>query len=428
MTLETPAVAEIVAVGNELLLGETVDTNSAWVARRLSEIGVRVVRTTHVGDDAGRLGAVLGEARGRSRWVIVTGGLGPTRDDLTRPVLASVLGRELRLDPDLLAEVEARFRRFGYDRMPAANRSQAEVPQGARTIANPDGTAPGIVIQDGGTTFFALPGVPAEMKALFEAGVLPAIAADLGHDAPVVRSRLVRTAGIGESALAERIDDLVQNAAPVEVAFLPDLGQVDVRLTLTGLPPGQADLRLGALAASIRDRVAEWCFGENDVTLAAAVGDALRARGWSLAVAESCTAGELAAEITAVPGSSDYFVGGVVAYADRIKERVLGVPAEVLTAHGAVSEATCRAMLEGVRSRLGADTGAAITGIAGPGGGSPEKPVGLVFCGVATPEGEWLRKLDYPGSRATVRRRATIATLSLLLRKVRSGPSVAEPS
>ncbi|HWC06114.1 MAG TPA: competence/damage-inducible protein A [Gemmatimonadota bacterium] len=414
------AEAEIVAVGNELLLGETVDTNSAWAARRLSEIGVRVVRTTHVGDDSERLAEVLREAGGRSRWVIVTGGLGPTRDDLTRPVLASVLGRELRLDAGILAEVEARFRRFGYDRMPAANRSQAEVPEGARTIPNPDGTAPGIVIEDGGTTFFALPGVPAEMKALLEAGVLPTIAADLGQEAPVVRSRLVRTAGIGESALAERIDDLVEGVAPIEVAFLPDLGLVDLRLTLMGLPAAEADRRLAALAASIRERLSEWCFGEDEVTLAAALGDALKARGWSLAVAESCTAGELAAEITSVPGSSEYFVGGVVAYADEVKERILGVPAEVLAAHGAVSEATCRAMLDGVRSRLGADVGAAITGIAGPGGGTSEKPVGLVFCGVATPEGVWLRKVDYPGSRATVRRRATIATLSLLLRKVRS--------
>ena len=420
MTRGSPGEAEIVAVGNELLLGETVDTNSAWAARRLSEIGVRVIRTTHVGDDAGRLAEVLREAGDRSRWVIVTGGLGPTRDDLTRPVLASVLGRELRLDSGILAEVEARFRRFGYDRMPAANRSQAEVPEGARTIPNPDGTAPGLVIEDGGTTFFALPGVPAEMKTLLEAGVLPTIAADLGHDAPVVRSRLVRTAGIGESALAERIDDLIEGVGPIEVAFLPDLGLVDLRLTLTGLPAAEADRRLGALAASIRERVAEWCFGEDEITLAAALGDALRARGWSLAVAESCTAGELAAEITSVPGSSDYFVGGVVSYADLVKERILGVPADVLAAHGAVSEATCRAMLDGVRSRLGADVGAAITGIAGPGGGSPEKPVGLVFCGVATPEGVWLRKVEYPGARATVRRRATIATLSLLLRKVRS--------
>lgn len=430
MVLSTPAgssaEAEIVAVGNELLLGETVDTNSAWAAKRLSEIGVRVVRTTHVGDDAGRLGAVLREVRGRARWVIITGGLGPTRDDLTRPVLASVVGRELRLDPDLLAEVEARFRRFGYDRMPQANRSQAELPEGARAIPNPHGTAPGIVVEDGGTTFFALPGVPAEMKALLESGVLPEIAADLGHGAPVVRSRVLRTAGIGESALAERIDDLVETAAPIEVAFLPDLGQVDLRLTLTGLPAAEADLRLAALAAAIRGRIAEWCFGEGDAPLAGALGDALRARGWTLAVAESCTAGEVAAEITGVPGSSDYFVGGVVAYADRIKEGILGVPADVLATHGAVSEATCRALLEGARSRLGADVAAAVTGIAGPAGGTPEKPVGLVFFGVETPERAWLRKVEYPGSRESIRRRATIATLSLLMRKVRPAPSPAE--
>ncbi|MGH7562832.1 MAG: competence/damage-inducible protein A [Gemmatimonadota bacterium] len=420
---DVPRQVEIVAIGNELLLGETIDTNSAHVARRLSEIGLRVVRTTHVGDDAGRLGAVLEEALARSRWVIAMGGLGPTRDDVTRLVVAGVFGRPLKVDPSLLAEVEAKFRRFGYERMPPANRSQAEVPEGARVIPNPHGTAPGLVLENDRATLFVLPGVPAEMKALLEEGVLPAIASGVGEVSSVVRSRVVHTVGIGESALAEEVDDLVEAAAPVEVAFLPDLGQVDIRLTVTGLSAGESDQRLAELAGAIRRRVERWCYGEDGTTLAAALGDALSARGWTLAVAESCTAGELAAEITGVAGSSEYFLGGVVSYANEIKTSLLGVAAETLSAHGAVSEETCREMVAGVRERLGADVGAAVTGVAGPGGGSPEKPVGLVYCGVGTPEGTWLRKLDVPGARDAVRRRATIATLSLLLRKLRAEPA-----
>ncbi|HZD78555.1 MAG TPA: competence/damage-inducible protein A [Actinomycetota bacterium] len=416
---KAPSEAEIIAIGNELLLGETVDTNSAHVARRLSQIGLRVTRTTHAGDDAERLRGVLEEALARSRWVIAMGGLGPTRDDVTRPVVAEVIGRPLRIDPDLLAEVEAKFRRFGYERMPPANRSQAEVPEGARTIPNPHGTAPGLVLEKDGTTLFVLPGVPAEMKALLEDGVLPTIGGELGEDATVIRSRLVRTAGIGESALAEEIDDLVGNAGPIQVAFLPELGQVDIRLTAVGIPAEEADRRLEELATAIRRRVGRWFFGEGEITLAGALRDALRSRDWTLAVAESCTAGELAAEITSVPGSSDYFLGGVVSYANAVKASLLGVAPETLERHGAVSEETCREMVAGVRERLEADVGAAITGVAGPGGGTPEKPVGLVHCGVGTPEGSCFRRLDVPGSRDAVRRRATVATLSLLLRKVR---------
>lgn len=415
--------AEIVAIGNELLLGETVDTNSAHVARRLSEIGLRVARTTHVGDDAGRLRAVLEEALGRSRWVIAMGGLGPTRDDVTRPIVAGLFGRPLKVEPSLLAEVEAKFRRFGYERMPPANRSQAEVPEGARVIPNPHGTAPGLILEDGRATLFVLPGVPAEMKALLEEGVVPVIASELGEAPSVVRSRVVHTAGIGESALAELVDDLVDEAAPVEVAFLPHLGQVDIRLTVAGMSAEGSERRLSKVAVAIRERIGPWCYGENGTTLAAALGEALRDRGWTLAVAESCTAGELAAEITGVAGSSEYFLGGVVAYANGIKTLLLGVAAETLSAHGAVSEETCREMLAGVRDRLGADVVAAVTGIAGPGGGSPEKPVGLVYCGVQTPEGTWIRKLDVPGSRETVRRRATIVVMALLLRKVRGEPA-----
>lgn len=412
---------EIVAIGNELLLGETLDTNSAHVARRLAEIGARVTRVTLVGDDREGIRRALSEARSRVPWVITTGGLGPTRDDLTRPVVAEVFGLPLELDAGLLAEIEERFRRFGYDSMPASNRSQAEVPRGARVIPNARGTAPGLIVEDEEGTVFVLPGVPAEMKGLLQEGVLPVLLAARDEGAPVVRSRVVRTAGIGESALAERLETVLADSDPIEVAFLPRLGRVDVRLTLAGFPEEEADRRLQALAARVIQVAEPWCYGEDERTLAAAIGETLSARGWTLATAESMTAGELAAEITSVPGSSGWYLGGVVAYANEVKEAALGVPRETLERHGAVSEETCRAMASGVRARLSADVGCAITGIAGPGGGSPEKPVGLVWIGVETPGGARIRKLDYPGDRAEVRERAAVSAQALLWRALQEG-------
>jgi nicotinamide-nucleotide amidase len=409
---------EIVAIGNELLLGETLDTNSAHAARRLAGVGARVSRVTVVGDDPVRLREALEEARQRSKWVITTGGLGPTRDDLTRAVVAEVFGVPLEIDEEVLATVEERFRRFGYERMPASNKSQAEVPRGARVIPNRHGTAPGLVIESGGSTFFVLPGVPAEMRALLEEGVLPVLAAAGGLESPVV-SRVVHTAGIGESALAERLDEVLADTGPVEVAYLPHLGMVDVRLTLAGFAMHEADRRLEILAAEVVRRSTPWYYGYDEETLAQATGAALEARGWKVAVAESMTAGELGAEITSVAGSSAWFVGGIVAYANEAKETLLGVPRRTLERHGAVSEETCRAMLSGVRKALSAEVGCAITGIAGPAGGSGEKPVGLVWIGVETPDGAEVRKLDYPGNREEVRRRATVATLALLWQRLR---------
>jgi nicotinamide-nucleotide amidase len=415
---------EIIAIGNELLLGETVDTNSSHVARRLAELGVRVSRVTVVPDDRVRMRQALEEARDRSAWVITTGGLGPTRDDLTRTVVAEVFGVPLEIDTEVLATVEERFRRFGYERMPASNRSQAEVPRGARVIPNRHGTAPGLIVEGGGSTFFVLPGVPAEMRALLEEGVLPVLAAASGGESPVVRSRVIHTAGIGESALAERLDEVLADPGPVEVAYLPHLGMVDVRLTLAGFPLLEADRRLDVLAGEIIRRSSPWFYGIDEETLPRAIGAALEARGWKVGVAESMTAGELGAEITSVAGSSAWFVGGILAYANEVKEALLGVPRDALELHGAVSEETCRAMLSGVRRALSAEVGCAVTGIAGPAGGSAEKPVGLVWIGVETPDGVEVRKLDYPGGREEVRRRATVATLALLWRELqRTGES-----
>ena len=415
---------EIVAIGNELLLGETVDTNSAYAARRLAEIGARVSRVTVVGDDRERMRQALAEARDRSRWVITTGGLGPTQDDITRQVVAEVFDAPLEVDAEVLAFVEERFRRFGYAKMPPSNLCQAEVPRGARVIPNRHGTAPGLVIESAGSTFFVLPGVPAEMRALLEEGVLPVLVAANGDAAPVVRSRTVHTAGIGESALAERLQDSLAETSPIEVAFLPHLGMVDVRLTLAGHSRVEADRRLDALAGEVVRLSTPWFYGIDDETLAQAVGRELVSRGWKVAVAESMTSGELGAELTSVAGSSAWFVGGILAYANEAQEALLGVPRETLARHGAVSEETCRAMLAGARRALRAEVACAVTGIAGPAGGSEEKPVGLVWIGVETPAGAEVRKLDYPGGRREVRRRATVATLALLWRQLQ--PAEAE--
>ncbi|MFN2384599.1 MAG: competence/damage-inducible protein A [Gemmatimonadota bacterium] len=409
-----PGDAEIVAIGNELLLGETVDTNSAFVSRRLAALGVRVRRVTVVGDDPAQVMSALSEARARVPWIIAMGGLGPTHDDITRSAVAAAFDRPLELDPAVLAAVEARFRLFGYAAMPESNRCQAEVPAGARVLPNRDGTAPGLVIEEPDVTVFVLPGVPHEMRGLLESGVVPVLAA--GVPGPPIRSRVIRTIGVGESVLAQTLGELVETAAPVDVAFLPHLGQVDVRLTARGA----AGAGLDALADRIRERAGRWVFGEDGVTLAAAIGAALGARGWTVGVAESCTAGDLAAALTAAPGASGWFEGGVVAYADRLKADLLDVGPAALV-HGAVSEATCRALASGARRRLGVDVACATTGIAGPGGGTAEKPVGLVWFGVETPEGAIMRHTVFPGDRDEVRRRATIATLGLLIRAVRDG-------
>jgi len=411
---------EIVAVGNELLLGETVDTNSAHAARRLAETGVRVVRTTHVGDDHARLVALFGEVRARSPWAITMGGLGPTHDDVTREAVAEAFGLPLEEDAAALAEVEERFRRHGWE-MPPSNRRQAMVPRGARVLPNPNGTAPGLVVGDGSCTFFVLPGVPSEMKPMLETAVLPVLAEAAGDGATVVKSHVVHTIGIGESALAERLDGVVRQAGDVQVAFLPHLGQVDVRLTAAGLPAAEAEGRLRELVDRVVEGARPWVYGTDGASVDEAIGDALARRGWRVAVAESCTAGELGMELTRTAGSSAWFAGGVLAYANEVKASALGVPADTLARHGAVSEETCRAMIEGVRARLGAEVGCATTGIAGPGGGSVEKPVGLVWYGVGTPEGTEVRRSLFPGDRAGVRRRAALATLALLLRVARGG-------
>ncbi|HXQ30120.1 MAG TPA: competence/damage-inducible protein A [Gemmatimonadales bacterium] len=410
---------EVVTIGTELLLGYTLDSNGADLGRELAAVGVEVVRRTSVADRPDAIRAALQEALDRTGVVITTGGLGPTRDDVTKAVAAEIFDRPLVLDPALLKALEARFVRLGRTPMPPLNRTQAEVPQGASVLPNAHGTAPGLWLEDGERLAILLPGVPRELRGLLVEEVLPRLrsrAATSGLTPSVVRSRTVRTTGIAESALAERVAPLAEGLGPLTLAFLPSVAGVDLRLTAWELPATDADDLLANAARRLAEAAGEHYYGLDDIDLAAVVLDLLRRDGHRLGVAESCTGGLVGGRLTAVPGASDTFLGGVVAYADAVKTAMLDVPAVVLAEHGAVSEPTVRAMAEGVQRRLRVDCAVAVTGIAGPGGGSPQKPVGTVWLAARVAgETRTLCRM-FPGDRDEIRRRAAQAALDLLRR------------
>jgi len=404
---------EVVTIGTELVLGLTLDTNAADLGRALAAAGAEIARHVSVPDRPADIRAAVAEALDRSGFVIVTGGLGPTRDDMTKVEVAALFGKPLRLDEAVLKSLEARFRRLGRP-MPAVNRTQAEVPEGAIVLPNPRGTAPGLWLEDSrGRVAVLLPGVPSEMRGLLVDEVLPRVAQRVGSRR-VVLSRTLRTTGVPESALAERIGAVEDDIAPLTLAYIPSLAGVDLRLTAWSLPPPEAERRLAETGAGLRARLDDHCYGENEADLAAVVLDLLR--GKRLAVGESCTGGLIAGRITAVPGASDVFVGGVVAYANGVKTDLLDVPAATLETHGAVSEEAVRAMVEGVQRRFAADAGVAVTGIAGPGGGTPEKPVGTVWLAARLGSTTRAVKRVFPGDRGEIRGRAAQAALDLLRR------------
>ncbi|MEK7667242.1 MAG: competence/damage-inducible protein A [Gemmatimonadota bacterium] len=418
---------ELLTVGTELLLGLTVDTNAADIGRVLAAAGVRVVRRTSVADDPAQIRDAVRAALQRARAVIVSGGLGPTKDDLTKHAVAEVLGKRLLHDPAVLAQLEELYRRRGIPRMPEANRSQADVPEGATVLPNKWGTAPGLWIEDGdGRVVVLLPGVPVEMRGLLEQEVLPRLKQRMagtgaqGHGGTeVVRSRVVRTTGIAESALADLVGDPARLVPPsVTLAWLPSYDGTDLRLTAWRLPPDEADAALEAGVQALRPRLGAHCYGEGDTDLAGVVLDLLAAKGARLATAESCTGGLIGQRVTAIPGSSKVFLGGVVAYGNDVKLHLLGVSAETVTAHGAVSEPVVREMVEGVARMLEVDAALAVTGIAGPSGAVPGKPVGTVWIGVSWRGGVRAFTHVLPGGRDAVRRRAAQWALDYLRRVV----------
>ena len=404
--------AEIVTVGTEMLLGDLVDTNTAWLSARLAALGVGIYRHTTVGDNRERIAGVLSEAASRSDLVVTTGGLGPTSDDLTNECLAAVTGRRMIEYPEARAHVDEMFRKFG--REPTQNNyKQALFPEGTQLIPNPLGTAMGALLEADGTLFATLPGVPPEMKRMFEETLEPLIRA---RSEGSIVSKTLWFAGIGESALAEKVQDFLDATDPT-VAPLAGQGKVRLRITTRAATQEEAEERMAPVEKEILARLGEYYFGEDEETLESAVGRLLEDNGATLALAESCTGGLLAKRLTDIAGSSAYFKEGLVTYSNESKERLLGVPHEMLLEHGAVSEPVARKMAEAIREISGADYGLSVTGVAGPDGGTKEKPVGLVFIGLSDVEETSAEKLDlsaWARSREAIRERSANRAFDLL--------------
>jgi nicotinamide-nucleotide amidase len=407
--------AEIIAIGSELLAPDRTDTNSLWLTEQLNRLGIEVKLKTVVGDDDARLEEAIKDATRRSKVVITTGGLGPTEDDITRKVTARALGRRLLLNEDLLAEIRQRFQNFGVA-MPERNSRQAMVIEDAQVLPNPNGTAPGMFIDHNGTAIALLPGPPREMKPMFENHVASKLASRAGSQ-KVVR-RMLRVAGMGESAVDEKIAPIYSQYENPQTTILFNQSEIEIHLTARGRTEADAEVLLDRLSEQIEERLGNSVFAFAGETMEQVVGLKLSVGGYTLAVAESCTGGLLAQRLTDVPGSSKYFIEGVVTYSNDAKMRALGVEPILLLEHGAVSAPVAEAMAEGIRKRAETDFGLAITGIAGPSGGTEEKPVGLVYIALASESGTEHRKFNLPGDRHLVRWRASQAALDLLRRRL----------
>lgn len=408
---------EIITIGDEILTGQVVNTNASHLGERLTLAGMSIGWITVVGDDRERIHHSLKEAKSRAGAVIITGGLGPTPDDLTKSCLVEFFGDRLVLKQDLLERVKKRFTDRGFE-VPEASRGQAEFPESALEIPNPNGTATGIHYLRDGVEWFSLPGVPLEMKELFESYVLPRLKeAGLGNQ---IKVTLLRTAGIGESHLLEKLSQLEQVSQLVDIAYLPRYYGVDVKLTARGNNPEEIAAKLKSAEDLLLPDLNSYLYGRDRETLPEVLGRAAREKDIHLAVAESCTAGLIAKLITDVPGSSEYFDRGVVSYSNEAKSELLGVTRELIEAEGAVSATVASAMAQGLLERSHADITAAVTGIAGPSGGTPEKPVGLVY--IATTDQRKCRteEFRFTGTREMIRNRTAMAAMNLLYDNIKN--------
>jgi nicotinamide-nucleotide amidase len=407
--------AEIIAIGSELLTPERTDTNSLWLTEQLNQIGIEVRLKTIVGDDDARLEEAIKDALRRSRVIITTGGLGPTEDDITRKIAGRAMSRRLQLDEKVLAGIRAKFMRWGRA-MPEINARQAMIIEGAEVLDNPNGSAPGMYVEHEGRSVALLPGPPREMKPMFESLVKPRLAAKAG-DVRVVR-RMLRVSGLGESAVDEKIAPVYRQYTNPQTTILFNRSEIEIHLTAQGKTEQEAELLLDGLAGQIEERLGDAIFAFRGERMEEVVGLRLAVGGFTLATAESCTGGLIAERITEVPGSSVYFREGVVAYSNEAKVRLLGVPSDLIAEYGAVSAHVAEAMADGVRLRADADFGVSVTGIAGPDGGSEDKPVGLVYIALSDDAHTEHRKLLLPGDRQLIRWRASQAALDLLRRRL----------
>jgi nicotinamide-nucleotide amidase len=403
--------AEIIAVGSELLTPDRVDTNSLFLTEELNKLGIEVLRKTIVGDNRELLAEAFRDALNRVPVVIASGGLGPTEDDLTRETVAELLGRRLQRNDEVVRAIEARFRSFKRD-MPAVNLRQAMVPEGAEVLENPRGTAPGLWIEDKGRMVALLPGPPRELKPLFLEQVLPRLRRRVSG----VRMfhRELRVTGLGESHVEERIRPIYTRYPHVNTTILAAPGEVQIHLRTWTEDATQAETTLDEIVRSFELALGDRIFAHKDVTLEDVVAELLTTNRATISTAESCTGGLLAERLTRIPGSSTYFLGGVVSYSNERKTVWTEVPAELIASKGAVSAEVAIALAEGIRRSVGSTFGVGITGIAGPGGGSEEKPVGTVHIALATPTGTKERLVHLPGDREMIRFHASQLALDMV--------------
>jgi nicotinamide-nucleotide amidase len=404
--------AEIIAIGDELLYGQIVDTNSHWISQELDLMGVKVVRKTTVGDNRTDILAAFAEADNRADLVLITGGLGPTQDDLTKPLLAEYFGCEIIEVPEAVEAVTSFFKRRGREMTPL-NILQGHLPACCTYVPNEVGTAPGMWFEQNGTYWMSMPGVPHEMKKLMKDYVLPKLPSLF--TLPIIFHKVIKTVGIGESWLADLIKDW-ENSLPdhIRLAYLPSLGHVKLRLTGFGDDKVLLEREINDQIEAILPVIDKYVYGYDEETLETAIGKLLKENGKTVALAESCTGGYISHLITTIPGSSDYFQGGIIPYHNRFKEKVLGVKAETLKNHGAVSEETVLEMAEGVRALFDADLGISSSGIAGPEGGSEEKPVGTVWISCSGEGFSDTKKLQLTQDRMLNIQLTGVAVLNLL--------------
>lgn len=404
--------AELLTIGDEILYGQIVDTNSQWMSVELSNIGVKVVRKTTVGDVEREILNAFAEAESRADIILITGGLGPTSDDLTKPCLATYFNCELKMHEEALAEVTEFFKSRGRE-LTEVNRQQAALPACCEKITNQMGTAPGMWFHQRGKVFVSMPGVPHEMKRMMTDIILPKLKTTF--NTPVIHHKIIQTIGLGESFLAEKIADW-EKALPahIKLAYLPSLGEVKLRLTCMGSSLDSLKAEADALTEKLKERIGQFIFGYGESPLEVVIGNMLREKKLTLSVAESCTGGYLSHLVTSVPGSSEYFLGSMIPYAYEIKMRQLGVKPETLEKFGAVSEPTISEMANVVRARFNTDIGVATSGIAGPGGATPEKPVGLVWIAYSDKHQTVTKKLQLSKDRMINIRMASMAVLNLI--------------
>lgn len=404
--------AELLTIGDEILYGQIVDTNSQWMSVELDKIGIKVVRKTTVGDLESEILTAFAEAEKRADVILITGGLGPTSDDLTKPCLAKYFNCELKMHDEALAEVTEFFKSRGRE-LTELNRQQAALPTACIKITNAIGTAPGMWFDKGDKVFMSMPGVPHEMKKMMTELVLPRLAKK--YQLPVIHHKVIRTIGIGESFLAEKIAAW-ENALPshIKLAYLPSLGEVKLRLTGFGTSLPQLESETKQLIEELKEFVGQFIYGYGDDPIEVVLGRTLRERKLTLSIAESCTGGYLSHLITSVPGSSEYFLGTMIPYAYEIKMRQLGVKPETLEKHGAVSEPTIVEMANIVRAKFSTDIGVATSGIAGPGGATPDKPVGTVWIAYSDKHQTVTKKLQLTKDRMLNIKLASAAVLNLI--------------